>query len=147
MVGSLYARAILCVLVAFGGGCASAAGIRARIDGIQQKHAVTIRADNPLSRCYLFGNLPGLLDRIDRELERAPPFFKGNLGPIIIEETFIDNPATYPFPCFVRGYVDPGEEKERFPVHIKNRSVLEKVVFFAPRDGAVSYTHLRAHET
>lgn len=135
---------VLCVLLALSAGCASAGRVQAKIKAIKEKHAVTVRADNPLSRCYLFGNLPGLLDRIDRDLERSPQFFKDNLGPVIIEETFADNAATYPFPFLVRGYVDAYERDQGFPVHIKNRSLLERVVFFAPRNGEL-FLHEASH--
>lgn len=49
-------------------GCMSTSKLDARIQEIRQKHSVEIRAENPLSRCYLFGYLPGLLNRIDEDL-------------------------------------------------------------------------------
>ena len=137
-------KLIVCVLLVSSGGCASARTVEARINNIWEKHAVSVRADNPLSRCYLFGNLLGLLDRIDRELERTPQFFRDNIGPIIIEETFIDNLKVYPFPFLIRGYVDANDETERFAVHIKNRSLLEKTMLFAPRDGEL-FRHEASH--
>jgi hypothetical protein len=130
--------------MALSAGCTSAQAVQRRLEAIEQRHGVKVVAGNPLSRCYLFGNLPGLLDRIDRDLAEQPQFFKENLGPIIIQETFLDNPATYPFPFLVRGYVDPKEQDARFPVHIKNRSLLERLVFFAPRNGEL-FLHEASH--
>ncbi len=134
----------LCFLLCLSAGCASSRTIRAKIESIRDKHGVTVRADNPLSRCYLFGNLPGLLDRIDKSLDGTPQFFKDNLGPVIVEESFADNLATYPFPFLVRGYVAAREEEEGFPIHIKNRSLLEKVLVFAARDGEL-FLHEASH--
>ncbi|MCK4373938.1 MAG: hypothetical protein KAX19_01375, partial [Candidatus Brocadiae bacterium] len=135
---------VVCPVLAFSAGCASPAAIQAKVNSIEQRHGGTVVATNPLSRCYLFGNLPRLLDRIDRDLERTPQFFKDNMGPVLIEESLLDNPATYPFPFLIRGYVDPNEEGRGFPVHVKNRSWLQKVVFFAPRDDEL-FLHEASH--
>jgi hypothetical protein len=138
------AAVALCLFSGLSVGCASAAAVQSRIETIHSEHGVVVRADNPLSRCYLCGNLPGLLDRIDRDLARTPRFFRENIGPVIIEESFADNPAVYPFPLFVRGYVDPGEAGRGFPVHVKNRSLLEKLLLMAPRDGEL-FLHEASH--
>jgi len=118
--------------------------LNARLQEIEREHNVTVRADNPLSRCYLFGYLPGLLDRIDADLDKCPQYFKDNLGPVIIEESFADNPATYPLPFMLRGYVDLADREERFPIHIKNRSLLERAILLAPRDGEL-FLHEATH--
>jgi len=125
-------------------GCMTTQALSTRIELLKQKHNVTVKADNPLSRCYLFGYLPGLLNRIDKDLDKCPQYFKDNIGPILIEESFADNPAAYPIPFWVRGYVDPAEYERRFPIHIKNRSLLEKLVFPAPRDGEL-FLHEATH--
>jgi len=123
-------------------GCMSTQALDSRIQQIKRKHNVTVRAENPLSRCYLFGYLPGLLDRIDRDLDSCPQYFKENIGPVIIEENFADNflrkPALLPFSAFIAGYVDETEAGERFPIHIKNRSLLERALFILPREGEKS---------
>ena len=134
----------LTALLALGSGCMTSASLSARLHEIKRDHNVTVRADNPLSRCYLFGYLPGLLDRIDADLDRCPQHFKENLGPVIIEEGFIDNPATYPLPFLLRGYVDLADREKRFPIHIKNRSLLERVLLLAPRDGEL-FLHEATH--
>ncbi len=135
---------IVFVAAVLNAGCTSVSTVRTKVEGIRARHGVTVRADDPLSRCYLSGNLPGLLDRIDRDLARTPSFFKRNIGPVIIEESFLDNLATYPLPFLVRGYVNSREDEEGFPIHIKNRSLAEKVLLFAPRDGEL-FLHEASH--
>lgn len=125
-------------------GCMSSRRLNAGLERIRMEHGVAVVVGNPLSRCYLFGNLPGLLDRIDSDLRKCPPFFKNHIGPVYIEETFADNFRTYPVPFLVRGYVDPREEKAKFPIHIKNRSIVEKVLFWAVRDDEL-FLHEASH--
>lgn len=116
-------------------GCMSVAKRDAKIQEIYRKHGVEVKADNPLSRCYLFGNLPALLDRIDEDLEASPEYFKRNLGQVKIEETFIDNFEIFPYPgIFLAGYVNLYDKENRYPIHVKNRSLLEKVLLFIPRE-------------
>ena len=105
-------------------GCMTRQGLNARLEQLREEHNVVVRAGNPLSRCYLFGYLPGLLDRIDADLDQSPQYFKDNLGPLLIEEMFADNPRTYPAPFLMRGYVDLLDREQGFPIHIKNRSLL-----------------------
>ena len=128
-------------------GCMSTSKLDTRIQEIRQKHNVEVRAENPLSRCYLFGYLPGLLKRIDEDLEKCPDYFKQNLGPVIIEEWFFDNLDVYKeiYPPFIiRGYVNERAREERYPIHIKNRNLLEKILLFAPRDSEL-FSHEAAH--
>ena len=125
-------------------GCMTTDALNARVGQIKQKHNVTIRADNPLSRCYLFGYLPGLLNRMDSDLDKCPKYFKDNMGLVLIEETFLDNPSTYPLSPLIRGYVDLDEEEKRFPIHIRNRSLLEKLLFGLPGDGEL-FLHEATH--
>ncbi len=134
----------LMVLLASTTGCMTTHTLNARLQQIKGEHNVTVRADNPLSRCYLFGYLPGLLDRIDADLDKCPQYFKDNIGPVLIQETFLDNPSTYPLAFMVRGYVDLGEQAEGFPIHIKNRSLFEKALLWAPRDGEL-FLHEATH--
>jgi len=145
-VGAYRTRVVLslaCLSLA-ASGCVSSAAVQARIAAIRERHGVVVSAPNPLSRCYLFGNLPGLLDRIDEDLDALPLYFKQHIGPVIIEESFADNAVTYPLPGLVRGYVDSHEAALHYPIHIKNRSVLEKVLLFAPRDGDL-FLHEATH--
>ena len=137
-------RIALLALAASITGCMSVQRLDARLEAIREEHSVTVKADNPLSRCYLFGYLPGLLDRIDRDLDKCPRFFKEHVGPVIIEETFADNAAVYPLPFIVAGYVNPAEKARRFPVHMKNRSLLEMAVFPSPREGEL-FLHEATH--
>jgi hypothetical protein len=125
-------------------GCMSSSALHARLERIKDEHNVTVVARNPLSRCYLFGNLPGLLNTIDSSLDRCPQYFKDHIGPVCIEETFADNSRTYPVPFLVRGYVDPREGPAGFPIHIKNRSLAEKLVFWAARDDEL-FLHEASH--
>jgi len=100
---------------------------------------------NRLHGLGLFGNLPGLLERIDNDLEKSPDYFKQNLGEVIIEKSFVDNLEVYPFPPFMlRGYVNPYDRKNNYPIHILNRSLLEKILFFAPRESE-SFLHEATH--
>ncbi len=134
----------LTALLPLTAGCMTRHALDVRLRQIKEEHNVTVRADNPLSRCYLFGYLPGLLHRIDADLDKCPQYFKDNLGPLFIEETFADNPPTYPTPIMVRGYVDLRDTARNFPVHIKNRSLLEKVLLWGPRDGEL-FLHEATH--
>ncbi len=135
-------RRIFVFLLLFSGGCMSQQALDVRIKDIEQKHAVTIKAGNALSRCGFFGDLTGLLERIDTDLEKCPDYFKRHLGPIVIEESFADNIKTYPFSLLLRGYVDT--EESGWPIHIKNRSLLEKVLLWAPRDDDL-FLHEASH--
>lgn len=138
---------LFALLALFAGGCISQQRLDARIQSIRDKHNVEVKAGNPLSRCYLFGNLPGLLDRIDKDLEKCPDYFKENLGEVIIEEWFFDNPDIYKElipPVIIRGYVDNTAKEEKYPIHIKNRGLMEKILLFAPRDNEL-FSHESAH--
>lgn len=114
--------AVLSVL--FLTGCASVQDINNKVSLIEQKHNVIVKAQ--CSRSYLSGDILGLLDQIDKDLDKCPQYFKDNIGQVVIEESFLDNPKTYPFSLLIRGYVhidEPG-----FPIHIKNRSLIEKIL-------------------
>ena len=72
----IVAAAVLCGLST---GCMTRRSLNARLQAIKDVHGVTVTANNPLSRCYLFGYLPGLLNRIDADLAKCPQYFKDNL--------------------------------------------------------------------
>ncbi len=133
---------LISLLLLFASGCMSQQTLDARIKAIEQKHSVTIRADNGLSRCGLFGDLSGLLNQIDSDLDKCSYYFKTRIGPIIIEEFFSDNEKAYPLPLLLRGYVNTKEEG--WPIHIKNRSLFEKILLWAPRDEEV-FLHEASH--
>lgn len=135
-------KLLLALLLLFTTGCMSQQALNTQIQTIQQKHNVIIKADNPMSRCFLFGDLPGLLNRIEKDLDKCPDYFKANIGPILIEESFVDNPGAYPLPGLLRGYVNI--EEKGWPIHVKNRSLLEKIVLWAPRDKDV-FLHEASH--
>ena len=135
-------KGVLILLLLFTSGCMSQQALDARIGAIEQKHSVTIKADNGLSRCGLFGDLSGLLDQIDKDLDKCPDYFKSRIGPIVIEEFFSDNPNAYPFPFLLMGYVNIKEKD--WPIHVKNRSLLEKILLWAPRDKEV-FLHEASH--
>ena len=114
--------------------CVSKQTIDAQIRRIKQEHNVTVRADNPWSRCYLAGNLPNLLERIDKDLDASPQYFKDNLGKVIIEEWFFDNAELYPYPpLLIAGYVNEKDKNNNYPVHMKSRNLLETILFLLPR--------------
>jgi len=139
---------LLGLLLSFGlAGCMSTQKLDDLTRKIREKHGVEVVAKNPLSRTYLFGNLPGLLNRIDKDLEKCPEYFKENLGSVMIEEWFFDNldvyKEIYP-PILLRGYVNPDATDKRYPIHIKNRSLIEKILLFGPRDSEL-FSHEAAH--
>ncbi len=134
----------LIILLASLTGCMTTRSLNERLEQIREEHHVTVRADNPLSRCYLFGYLPGLLDRIDADLDKCPQYFKDNIGPVFIEETFADNPETYPVSLLLAGYVDLRDEADNFPIHIKNRSILERLLLESPRPNEL-FLHEASH--
>lgn len=45
---------------------------------------------------------------------------------------------------FLAGYVDTADMWNRYPIYIKNRSVLEKVLLFMPREDEV-FLHEASH--
>ena len=125
-------------------GCVSQQVVSTKLQDIMDKHGVIVKVENPMSRFALSGNLVALLEQIDADLEKCPQFFKANIGPVIIEESFIDNANAWPLPMGMRGYVSVKEENQRFPVHIKNRSLMEKTLLFAPRDDEL-FLHEASH--
>ena len=125
-------------------GCISSQVLETKLQQIEKEHNVIVKVDNPLSRCCLFGDICGLLDRIDENLQKCPVYFKENLGPIIIEESFTDNLEVYPAGVFLRSYVYIEEKTQHFPMHIKNYSLLEKILFFAPNDEEI-FLHEATH--
>ncbi len=129
---------ILCTLLVFYAvgccGCMSQQKLDARLLKIKQDHGVTVKVENQLSQCALFGNLNGLLDQIETDLENSPQYFKDNIGPVFIEESFADNPNASVLSILIRGYVSIKEKQQRFPIHIKNRSLAEKILLWAPGD-------------
>jgi hypothetical protein len=141
VVGVKMRRAILATVL-FISGCAPAficdkQTIAGRLAEIEHKHGVVIEIKD-------FSNQRGLcelLEIIDKDLELCPQYFKDNIGPILIEESFdeLGSEGT-----FLVGYVDMADAQRNYPVHIKNRSALEKVLFPVPRENNV-FLHEASH--
>ena len=125
---------ILLLLVS---GCMSNHNLAQRIAEIEKKHSVTITVDNSSNQ----GGLCELLDRIDKDLEKCPRYFKDNMGPIFIEDSFSEIGFKG---MFLIGYVDGSDVWDDYPIHIKNRSILDKVLFFTPREDDV-FLHEASH--
>jgi len=119
-------RLVILFFLAFFSGCASVQDIEMKVRKIRQDHDVIVKVDNSLSHCLLFGNLPSLLDQIDNDLKGCPQFFKEHIGSVIIEESFMNNTYIGISGLIMRGYVNPSEKD--WPIHIKNRSLLEKTL-------------------
>jgi hypothetical protein len=134
-------RAIL-TLVLFVSGCAPALvcdkqAILGRAAEIEHKHGVAIEIKS-------FSNQSGLcelLGIIDKDLKICPQYFKENIGPIFIEKSFDELGVEG---MFLAGYVNGADTWENYPVHIKNRSGLEKILFPVPRENNV-FLHEASH--
>jgi hypothetical protein len=135
-------RRVILAVVFFISGCAPALvcdkqTIRERLVEIERKHGVEIEIKS-------FSNKSGLcelLGIIDKDLEICPQYFKENIGPIFIEKSFDELGIEG---MFLAGYVDAADIWENYPVHVKNRSVLEKVLFPVPREKDV-FLHEASH--
>lgn len=142
-------RKLLCLILLFFAaigccGCMSQQKLNARLLRIKHNHNVTVKVENKLSQCPLFGNLNGLLDRIETDLENCPQYFKDNIGPVYIEEVFADNPQASVLAVLIRGYVSIEEKQQKFPIHIKNRSLAEKILLWAPAEKEL-FLHEASH--
>jgi hypothetical protein len=135
-------RRVILTIVLFISGCAPAfvcdkqtkAG---RLAEIEHKHGVVIEIKD-------FSNQRGLcelLEIIEKDLEICPQYFKDNIGPILIEKSFNELSSKG---IFLVGYVNMADTREGYPVHIKSRSVLEKVLFPVPRENNV-FLHKASH--
>ena len=118
-------------------GCTSTYCITPRINEIEKKHNVTITVNSSSNQA----GVCDLLDRIDKDLEICPKYFKENIGPIIIEDSFDEIGLKG---VFLIGYVDSADFWDDYPIHIKNRSILEKILFFTPREKDV-FLHEASH--
>jgi hypothetical protein len=135
-------RRVILAVVLFISGCAPALVcdkqmIWERLAEIERKHGVEIEIKS-------FSNQSGLcelLGIIDKDLEICPKYFKENIGPIFIEKSFDELGVEG---MFLAGYVDGTDIWENYPIHIKNRSVLEKVLFPVPREKDV-FLHEASH--
>ncbi len=135
-------RRVILTLVLFVSGCAPALvcnkqTILGRLAEIERKHSVAIEIkdfSNQSSLCELLGI-------IDEDLEKCPQYFKDNIGPILIEKSFDEIGVEG---ISLAGYVNMADTQRDYPIHIKNRSVLEKVLFPVPRENNV-FLHEASH--
>jgi hypothetical protein len=135
-------RRVILILVLFSSGCTPALvcdkqTILGRLAEIKRKHSVAIEIkdfSNQSSLCELLGV-------IDEDLEKCPQYFKDNIGPILIEKSFDELGVEG---ISLAGYVNMADTQRDYPIHIKNRSVLEKVLFPVPRENNV-FLHEASH--
>jgi hypothetical protein len=141
-VAGVKMRRVILTIVLFISGCAPALvcdkqTITGRLAEIEHKHGVVIEIKD-------FSNQRGLcelLEIIDKDLEICPQYLKDNLGPILIEKSFNELGSKG---IFLVGYVNTADTQRGYPVHIKNRSALEKVLFPVPRENNV-FLHEASH--
>jgi hypothetical protein len=135
-------RRVVLAVVLFVSGCAPALvcdkqtilGLAAEIE---HKHGVVIEVKD-------FSNQSGLCELlriIDKDLKICPQYFKENIGPIFIEKSFDELGVEG---MFLAGYVNGADTWENYPVHIKNRSGLEKILFPVPRESNI-FLHEASH--
>ena len=124
-------------LLSFVCGCASNCNLTQQIVEIEKKHNVTITVDSSSNQ----GGVCKLLNIIDRDLEKCSQYFKNNLGPIFIEDSFDELGFKG---RFLIGYVDGADFWNRHPIHIKNRSLFDKILFCTPRENDV-FLHEASH--
>jgi hypothetical protein len=132
------------LMTAFLSGCISQEALQNKLRLIEDKHGIVVCADNGLSRCLLFGNVNKLLDQIDRDLEACPEYFKCHIGNVIIEETFADNPEVCGINLILRAYVDSEDWTEGYAIHIKNRSIGEKILLYGHNEKQI-FLHEAMH--
>jgi len=111
--------------------------ILGRVAEIEHKHGVVIEIKN-------FSNQSGLyelLGTIDKDLAICPQYFKDNIGPIFIEKSF-DEPGAEGMSLV--GYVNASDTQRDYPIHIKNRPILDKILFPVPRENNV-FLHEAGH--
>jgi hypothetical protein len=118
-------------------GCEPTEDLSKRVEEIRNKHNVDLTVES-----YSNGNeLANLLNTIDEDLSQCPDYFKQNIGAIVIEDSFKDIGFRG---LLLAGYVDGGDSWEDFPIHIKNRSGIEKILFPVPREKDV-FLHEASH--
>lgn len=135
-------RGVVLMLVLFVSGCSGALicdkeAMMGRLAGIENNHGVVIEIQDSSNQ----SNICELLEVINKDLEKCPRYFKDNIGPIFIEKSFDELGIKG---MFLAGYVSEAETWENYPVHIKNRSVLEKILFPVPRENSV-FLHEASH--
>ncbi|MCK5000237.1 MAG: hypothetical protein KAS23_11905 [Anaerohalosphaera sp.] len=128
---------IVLSLLVFVCGCAPEYNISQKVIEIEKKHNVTIDVESTSNQ----NGVCKLLDIIDEDLEGSPRHFIDNLGPIIIEDSFDEVGSGG---SLMLGYVDEADYWNRFPIHIKNRSPLGKILSFTPRANDV-FLHEASH--
>ncbi len=131
------AKAVVAFLLVFVCGCASNYNLTQQIAEIAQKHNVTITVNSSSNQ----RGASELLARIDKDLEICPQYFKDNIGPVFIEDSFDEIGSRG---MFLIGYVDEADFWNDHPIHIKNRSVLDKILFPTPRENDV-FLHEASH--
>jgi hypothetical protein len=135
-------RRVILILVLFISGCAPALvcdkqAMLGRLAEIEHKHGVVIEvkdSSNQRGVCELLGI-------IDKDLEICPPYFKDNIGPILIEKSFDELGIEG---ISLAGYVNMADTQRDYPIHIKNRSLLEKILFPVTRENNV-FLHEASH--
>jgi len=129
-------RAVLLSFLFFCG-CVSNRSVITRLVEIKEKHNVRITVDKFSNQAGLYE----LLGRIDNDLEICPQYFKDNIGPIVIEDSFDEIGFKG---MFLIGYVDASDRWNNYPIHIKNRSIFDKILFFTPHEKNV-FLHEAGH--
>jgi hypothetical protein len=112
-----------------------------RLAEIEHKHGVVIEIKPPLLFAKQNRGVCELLGIIDKDLEICPPYFKDNIGPILIEKSFDELGFEG---MFLVGYVNVADTQRDYPIHIKNRSLLEKILLPVPRENNV-FLHEASH--
>jgi len=130
-------RMVILTLALLLSGCVCNQNLTTRLVKIEQRHGVVIKIKD-------FSNQSGLcklLEIIDKDLERCPQYFKDNIGPIFIEKSFDELGSEE---MSLVGYVNMTDTQRDYPIHIKNRSALEKILFPVTRENNV-FLHEASH--
>jgi hypothetical protein len=135
-------RRVILILALFVSGCSPALTcdkqtMLGRLAEIEHKHGVVIEIkdfSNQSSLCELLGI-------IDNDLAICPQYFKDNIGPIFIEKSFDELGSEG---MSLVGYVNMTDTRQNYPIHIKNRSAFEKILFPVPRENNV-FLHEASH--
>ncbi len=135
-------RGVVLTLVLFVSGCSNALicdkeMVPRRLAEIENKHGVVIEIQDSSNQ----SGICELLEVIDKDLEKCPQYFKDNIGPIFIEKSFGELGVEG---MFLAGYVSEAETWENYPIHIKNRTVFEKILFPVPRENSI-FLHEASH--
>lgn len=134
-------RRVILIFALLLSGCACNQNLTTYPAEIEQRHGVVIEIKPPLLFAKQNRGVCKLLEIIDKDLEKCPQYFKDNIGPIFIERSFNE---LGPQGVFLAGYVDSGDIWENYPIHIKSRSALEKVLLPVPREDEV-FLHEASH--